>query len=267
MRIFIFLLIFSVSYGYEITFAVLSSGSTIKEYRRFKALSQYISEKTGITVHLKVVDNYRDLLDLYRYQNVDLSISCPVVFYKIKSSNDVEGIAVVKIDGMVMEAGVIVVKKDSPIKDIKDLKGAKITLGSSICASNCVMPLYILSKNNITYEDLSDMWSSGSDRAAVLAVLAGLADAAGVKEETALLYIDKGIRVLAKSPYVPRYVVALSKNLPEKIQIQIKKALYSLKDREILEKLGIDGFEKPKPQMFKLIKNYNAVLGQYPLIK
>ncbi|NPA53850.1 MAG: phosphate/phosphite/phosphonate ABC transporter substrate-binding protein [Aquificae bacterium] len=262
-----FLLFFSFSYGYEITFAVLSSGSMIKEYKRFKALSEYITQKTGIDVNLKIIDKYQDLLDMYKYQKVDLSISCPVVFYKIKASNNVEGIAVVKIDGMVMEAGVIVVRKDSPIHTVEDLRGAKITLGSSICASNCVMPLYILSINNITYEDVSDMWSSGSDKAAILAVLAGLADAAGVKEESALLYIDKGIRILAKSPYVPRYVVALSKDLPLDIQKKIKNALYSLKDKKVLEKLGIDGFERPKPDMFKLIKNYNAVLGQYPLIK
>ncbi len=264
---FLLFFIFFNAFSYEINFAVLSSGSTIEEYKKFKALSKYLERETGEKVNLFVVRNYKDILDLYRYEHIDISITCPVVFYKIQEIEPVESIAVLKIDGMVMEAGVIVVRKDSPIKSVKDLKGAKITLGSSICASNCVMPLYILSVNDISYEDIADMWSSGSDKAAILAVLAGLADAAGVKEESALLYIDKGIRILGKSPYVPRYVVALSKEVPESLKERIKNALYNLKDKKILSLLGIDSFEKPKPEMFRLIKNYNAVLGQYPIIK
>ncbi len=267
LSFFVYILITGFVFGGEINLVVLSSGSPIKEYKRFKALSKYLEKKTGLEVSLKIVGRYKDLLDMYKYQRVDISISCPVVFYKIKSISDVEAVAVVNIDGMVMEAGVLVVKKDSPIKTVKDLKGARITLGSSICASNCIMPLYILSKNGITYLDVSDMWSSGSDKAAILAVLAGLADAAGVKEESALLFIDKGIKILAKSPYVPRYIVALSKNLSEATRKKIKNALYSLKNREILEKIGIDGFEKPEKGMFNLIKNYNDVLDLFPLIK
>ncbi len=265
--LFIFLFFFFKAFSYEINFAVLSSGSTVEEYKKFKALSKYLEKETGSKVNLFIVRNYKDILDLYRYEHIDISITCPVVFYKIQEIKPVESIAVLKISGEVMEAGVIVVKKDSPFKTVKDLKGAKITLGSSICASNCVMPLYILSVNDISYEDIADMWSSGSDKAAILAVLAGLADAAGVKEETALLYLDKGIRILGKSPYVPRYVVALSKDAPEDLKEKIKNALYNLKDRKILSVLGIDSFEKPKPEMFRLIKNYNAVLGQYPIIK
>ncbi len=266
--ILLFFLLFSFSYGYsELTFAVLSSGSPVKEYRRFKPLTKYIESKVGIPVKLKIVGKYKKLLDMYKQENVEISISCPVVFYKIKEKHDVEGVAVVKIHGEVLESGVIVVKKNSPIKTVNDLKGAKITLGSSICASNCIMPLYILKIHNITYRDVPDMWSSGSDRAAILAVLAGLADAAGVKEESALLYIDKGIRILAKSPYVPRYIVAVSRKLPANIQKRIKEALYSMKDKNILKKIGIDGFEKPEPKMFKLIKNYNEVLNSYPFLQ
>ncbi len=266
--LFLFLLFFNLSFGYQdLTLAVLSSGSPVKEYKRFKALSKYLTEKTGIPIKIKIVGKYQKLLDMYKEVGVDISISCPVVFYKIKENYNVEGIAVVKIDGMVLESGVIVVKKNSPIKTVEDLKGAKITLGSSICASNCIMPLYILKSHNITYRDVPDMWSSGTDRAAILAVIAGLADAAGVKEESALMYLDKGIRILAKSPYVPRYIVAISKDLPSELKEKIKNALYNLKDKSILKKLGIDGFEKPKKEMFKLIKDYNQVLEAYPFLQ
>ncbi len=52
-----FFLLFSFSFGYsELTFAVLSSGSPVKEYKRFKALTKYIESKVGIPVKLKIVN-------------------------------------------------------------------------------------------------------------------------------------------------------------------------------------------------------------------
>ncbi|WP_457642577.1 phosphate/phosphite/phosphonate ABC transporter substrate-binding protein [Persephonella sp.] len=265
---FLWLFLVTFSYGNEvITLAVLSSGNPVDEYKKFKALSKYISDTLGIPVKLKIVGKYTQLLDLYEEEDIDISISCPVVFYKIEEKHNVEAAAVVKIDGMVMEAGVIVVRKDSDIETVEDLRDRKVTLGSTICASNCIMPLYILSRKGITYKDIPDMWSSGSDKAAILAVISGLADAAGVKEESALIFLDKGIKIIAKSPYVPRYVVALSKDIPEDIQKKLKKILYNLNDKKTLKKLGIDGFEKPEEKMFEFIKNYEEILKQYPLLQ
>ena len=265
---FLLSLIFIIySYGADsIILAVLSSGNPVDEYRKFKALSNYLSNVLDREVQLKIVGKYTQLLDLYEEQHIDISISCPVVFYKIKEKHNVEATAVVRIDGMILEAGVIVVRKDSDIKDVNDLRDKKVTLGSSICASNCIMPLYILSKEGITYRDIPDMWSSGSDKAAILAVISGLADAAGVKEESALLFIDR-IRIIAKSPYVPRLVVAVSKDIPEDLRVRIKKALYDLNDEKTLKRLGIDGFEKPEKRMFELIKDYEDILSQYPLLQ
>ena len=262
-----FSLFFSSLASERLLLAVLSSGSPVQEYKKFKNLSAYLEEKLNKKVELKIFGNYENLLRYYDEHFVDVSIVCPVVYYKILEKHKVDAAAVVKIKGDIMEAGVIVARKNGDISSIKDLKGKKITLGSSICASNCIMPLYVLSKNGIKYTDISDMWSSGSDRAAILAVISGLADAAGVKEESAYKFLGRGIKIIAKSPSVPRYIVVINKALPEKEQKQIKNALFSLKNKNLLKKIGIDGFERPSPEMFSIVKDYNDILSQYPLLK
>ena len=272
MRLLLGLVVFLVfiysSFATErLILAVLSSGNPVEEYKRFKALSDYLSSQLGREIKLEIFGKYTDLLQYYEENTVDISITCPVVFYKISENHNVKAAAVVKIKGHVMEAGVIVVRSDSKIRSVKDLIGKKITLGSSICASNCIMPLYILSKNGIKYTDISDMWNSGSDKAAILSVISGLADAAGVKEESAYRFLDKGIKIIAKSPYVPRYIVAIHGDLPQNLQKRINKILYRLEDKKILEKLGIDGFEKPQKDMFKIVKDYNDILSKYPLLQ
>ncbi|SNZ06828.1 phosphonate transport system substrate-binding protein [Persephonella hydrogeniphila] len=262
-----FIFIYSSFASERLILAVLSSGNPVEEYKRFKALSSYLSEKLGREIQLKIFGKYKDLLQFYEENTVDISISCPVVYYKIQEKHNVIPAAVIKIKGHVMEAGVIVVRKDSNIHSVQDIKGKKLTLGSSICASNCIMPLYILSKNGIKYTDIPDMWSSGSDKAAILSVISGLADAAGVKEESAEKFLNKGIKIIAKSPYVPRYVVAIHGDLPKNLQKKIMEILYSLRDKKTLNRLGIDGFEKPDKDMFRIIKDYNDILSQYPLLQ
>ncbi len=263
----LFFILLGISQASTLTLAVLSSGKPIEEYKRYKNLSKYLSNELNMSVELIIVGKVKELLHLYEEKHIDISITCPVVYFELKDKENIEAAAVIKINGKIKESGVIVVRKDSNIKTVQDLKDKKLTLGSSICASNCVMPLYVLSKEGITYKDIPDLWSSGSDRAAVLAVIAGIADAAGVKEETALQFKDKGIRILTKSPYVPRYVVNVSKDLPKKLYNKILDVLYSLKDKETLKKLRIDGFEKPPKDLFNILKDYKSILERYPMLQ
>ncbi len=263
----VILVLFFVHFSFGITLAVLSSGKPVEEYKRYKPLTTYLSDELGKPVNLIIVGQVSKLLEMYDDHKIDISITCPIVYFELKEKGNIDAVAVVKINGQIMESGVIVVREDSNIKTIQDLKDKRVTLGSSICASNCVMPLYVLSKEGITYEDIPGLWSSGSDKAAILAVIAGLADAAGVKEDSAKEYLGKGIKILTKSPYVPRYVVNLSKDLPEDEFNRIKKILFQLNDKEILKKVGIDGFVEPPSGLLDILKGYKSILKRYPMLQ
>jgi phosphonate transport system substrate-binding protein len=260
------LLIFNISFAQEsLKLAVLSYGDTVKEYKRYSVLSKYLSSKLNKKVDMVIVENVDRVFELFKRKEAHLAVGCSVVYFELKRKFNVEAVAVMKINGKAVENGVLVVKKDSPIESIEDLKGKKITLGSPICMSNCVMPLYMLAQAGITQEDVINIWSSGTDKGAILAVLAGIADVAGIREESLKTYQDQ-LRVIAKSPSFPRHIIMVSKTLDKKLYEEIEKALFSI-DQETLKNMEIDGFEKPNPNMFQVIKNYRKILDLFPVLK
>lgn len=264
--VFISLFFFSFSFAKDFyTLAVLSSEDPIIEYKRYSALAKYLSSKLSKSVKLQIVKKANRFLALYKMNKIDIGIACPVVYFMANEKKPSIPVAFLSINGTIYEAGVWVVRKDSGIKSIKDLKGKTLTLGSSICASNAIMPLYVLYQIGIKHEDLLDLWSSGTDKGAILNVIAGFADGAGVNEESFYKYSKGKLRILIKTPYVPRYILFIKKDFPEKKNLKI--ALFSLKKKEILQKIGIDSFVKVNKKDLEIIKNYKNILNLYPILK
>ncbi|HEV09199.1 MAG TPA: phosphate/phosphite/phosphonate ABC transporter substrate-binding protein [Sulfurihydrogenibium azorense] len=265
-KILILLLTFTyISFGQNLKIAVLSYGEPIKEYKRYSVFADYLSQKLNRKVDLIIVEDVDKVFQLFRTNEVQMAVGCSVVYFELKRQYNVEAIAVMKINGKAVENGVLVVKKDSDINSIQDVKGKKITLGSPICMSNCVMPLYMLANAGITQHDVINIWSSGTDKGAILAVMSGIADVAGVKEESIKNY-QQYLKVIARSPSFPRHIIMVSKNLDPKLYKQIENAIFSI-DSETLKSMEIDGFAKPQPNMFEIIKNYRKILELFPVVR
>jgi len=265
--IFFILVLFDFSVGKEsLTFAVLSYGNPVEEYSRYKNLSIYLSQHLKKDIEVVIVDDIDRLFQMFKERKADMAVGCSVLYFELKQKYNVEAVAIMKINGKAVETGVIITKKDSPIQTIKDLKNKKITLGSPICMSNCVMPLYMLSQAGITQEDVINIWSSGTDKGAILSVLAGIADAAGVKKESIKPYEDK-IKIISESPSFPRHIIMVSKNIDNQTKEKITELLLNLNDKKILSQIGIDGFVKPDNNMFNVIKNYRKILDLFPTLK
>lgn len=264
--LFLLLVFVSVSFGQEeLKLAVLSYGDPIKEYKRYSVLSKYLSEKLNRKVDLIIVEDVDKVFNLFKKNEAQIAVGCSVVYFELKRQYNVEAVAVMKIGGKAVENGVLVVKKDSPINSIQDVKGKKITLGSPICMSNCVMPLYMLANAGITQHDVINIWSSGTDKGAILSLIAGIADVAGVKEESIKNY-EVYLKVIAKSPSFPRHIIMVSKKIDKKLYKDIENALFSI-DEATLQQMEIDGFVKPQPNMFEIIKNYRKILDLFPVLK
>ena len=266
-KVLILLLLFvSSSFAQEkLTFAVLSYGDPIKEYKRYSVFARYLSEKINKDVDVIIVEDIEKLFQMFKKKEAQIAVGCSVVYFELKRQYNVEAVAVMKINGKAVENGVLIVRKDSPINSIEDVKGKKITLGSPICMSNCVMPLYMLANAGITQHDVINIWSSGTDKGAILALISSIADVAGVKEESIKDY-QQYVKVIAKSPSFPRHIIMVSKNIDKKLYKDIENAIFSA-DENTLKQMEVDGFVKPQPKMFEIIKNYRKVLELFPVLK
>lgn len=260
------ILFFNLSYAKEsIRLAVLSYGSPVEEYRRYKILTDYLSKKIKKQVDIRIVKDINTLFDMFKSGQAQMAVGCSVVYFELKKKYNVESIAVIKINGKAVENGVLITKVDSDINTIQEVKGKRIVLGSPICMSNCVMPLYMLSLAGITQEDVPNIWSAGTDRGAIITLLSGLADVAGVREES-LKGFENRVKIIGKSPSFPRHIFMASKNMDKKIYNDIETAIYDI-DYPTLNKMGIDGFTKPQENMFQVIKRYNQILQLFPFVR
>ncbi|MEZ0323708.1 MAG: phosphate/phosphite/phosphonate ABC transporter substrate-binding protein [Hydrogenothermaceae bacterium] len=263
---FFLVLLFNCSYGKEsLKLAVLSYGNPVEEYRKYKILANYISKKTGVEINIQIVEDMDTLFYMFKSNQAQMAIGCSVVFFELKKKYNVESVAVMKINGKAVENGVLIVRSDSNIYKVQQVKGKRVVLGSPVCMSNCVMPLYMLTLAGITQEDTPNIWSAGTDKGAIITLLSGLADVAGVREESLQGFEDR-VRVIAKSPSFPRHIFMVSKNINSEIYKRIEKSLFTL-DSQTAKNMGINGFVKPQNNMFEIIKNYQQILQLFPFVR
>ncbi|MEJ5173465.1 MAG: phosphate/phosphite/phosphonate ABC transporter substrate-binding protein [Hydrogenothermaceae bacterium] len=259
-------LLFNFSYGKDsLKFAVLSYGNPVEEYKRYKILADYLSKEAAVDINIQIVKDINTLFDMFKSNQAQMAVGCSIVYFELKKKYNVEAVAVMKINGKAVENGVLITKSDSDIDKIEQVKGKKIVLGSPICMSNCVMPLYMLTLAGITQEDVHNIWSAGTDKGAIITLLSSLADVAGVREESLKGFEDR-VKVIAKSPSFPRHILMVSKNINPKIYRDIERSLFIL-DSQTAEKMGIDGFVKPQSNMFEVIRKYQQILQLFPFVR
>lgn len=256
---------FNFSFGETIKLAVLSYGNPVEEYKRYRTLSEYLTKTTDIKIDIQIVKDINTLFDMFKSNQAQMAVGCPVVYFELRKKYNVEAVAVLKINGKAVENGLLITRSDSDISSINQIRGKKVVLGSPICMSNCVMPLYMLTLAGITQEDVPNIWSAGTDRGAIITLLSGLADVAGVREESLKGFEDR-VKVIAKSPSFPRHILMISKNIDKNVYKKIERAIFSM-DIESVEKMGIDGFVRPQTNMFQVIKKYKQVMQLFPFVR
>lgn len=163
----------------------------------------------------------------------------------VLASNEVglEILAVEKRNGRTDYDSLIVVAKDSPIKNIADVKGKKIAFTSQTSTSGYLFPVgRLVSEKQI--KDFAGVdgyfsqaiYAGGYDKA-LLAVANGQVDVAAfsdyvIEGAKADLYgtadVRAKIRVLARTPGVPTHLMASLKTLSPELRGKIQSALLKL---------------------------------------
>ncbi len=156
---------------------------------------------------------------------------------------DLDIIAVEKRNGETQYNSVFVVKKDSPLKTLKDLKGQRIAFSSQTSTSGYLFPFKRLLDEKLIKQpsDLKTFFSqtiyAGGYDKALLAVLNGQADVAAVSDYAiegakADLYLTaeqrSQLQILTRTPGVPTHLIAISKKVPQATREKIRAALLKI---------------------------------------
>lgn len=207
------------------------------------AVATYLSTEIGKKVEVLIPTTYSSTVQAFISNKLHVGYMDSLPYILAKKESDLEIIAVEKRNGKTDYESLIVVKKDSPIKSLKDLKGKKMAFTSQTSTSGYLMPFSRLVSDKILAkpEDLKSfftdsLYAGGYDKA-LQAVVQGQTDAAAfsdyvIEGKKADLYGNQNqrdqIRVLARTSGVPTHLVAVSSKLSIDLKQKIQTALLKM---------------------------------------
>jgi phosphonate transport system substrate-binding protein len=196
---------------------------------RFKPLADYIARATGRPVQVRVGRDYEEHIDAIGTDSVDIAYMGPVPYVKLVAKYGKKPLLVrQEIDDQPLLKGEIIVRQDSPLQSLSELKGKRFIFTDPDSTMGSVIPQKVLIQAGVPLTSLAGYkFVEGHDNVA-LAVLAGDYDAGAVKEETFQKYAPKGLRVLAHSPPVYDHLLVTSTRLPAELVGTLRIALLKL---------------------------------------
>ena len=221
----------------EILFGSVAMDIPAVMHKRLKPLTQYLSKELDQPVLLKLSPNMGAAINEVADKKVTLAYLTPVAYLKAHKKGGAKIVAKTVTKGKASFQLMIVVKEDSPIKTVADLKGKTFAFGDK----RALLQRAAVVGAGIKMEDFSDYKFIGHYDNIARGVYNGDFDAGILKDTKAFKWENKGLRILAASPDLPPYNIAANGDISDELLAKLKKAF-----------LGLD----PKnPKHLKVIKS------------
>lgn len=207
------------------------------QMERYRYLAAYLSDQLGVKVQFTIMSRYGEVLKRFKTLKLDGAfLTSYTATMGIKELN-LEPIAnPVNLNGKSTSQGYIFVRKDSGIRDIKDMKGKTIVFVDPATMEGYLFPLAYLKRHGITdfSKFFNRFYSSGSHASAIFAVLDGRADI-GAAKDTAfnkLIRSDPSIQqeleIIAQSPKVPEITLCINNEINQELRTRLATVLFQM---------------------------------------
>ncbi|MGD8352423.1 MAG: phosphate/phosphite/phosphonate ABC transporter substrate-binding protein, partial [Nitrospirota bacterium] len=197
---------------------------------RFTPLAEYLGRELGRAVIVRVGRDYQDHIDRVGRDDADIAYMGPAPYVKmVKAYGKKRILARLEIAGSGTYRGVIVVREESPLKNLSELEGKRFAFGDPDSTMSHLVPRYMLWEAGVGVEKLAGHEHIHNHRNVALGVLLGDFDAGAMREDVFLReYGERGLRVLAKTPPISKHVFVASNELPQETVRALKEALYGM---------------------------------------
>ncbi len=255
----------SATSGPELRFGSVAMDVPSVMHRRLTPLTQYLSETLNMPVSLKLAKNMAGAISDVAAGTVELAYLTPVAYIKSHQKGKTQIVAKTVTKGRASFKLMIVVKEDSPIKTLADLKGRTFAFGDKAA----LLQRAVVAGSGTKLESLGSYKFLGHYDNIVRAVLHGEFDAGILKDTKAYKWQGKGIRILYSSDELPPYNIAASSKVDAKLLAKIRAAFLELdpkneKHKKIINALDkkYDGFAKTSDQEYDVVRKLVAPFGK-----
>jgi len=238
-------------------------------HKRFTPLAEYLSKKVGQPVIIKVAQDYHDHIERVGKNEVHIALMGPVIYLKMVEKYDHKPIlARFESNKKTFFRGVIITRKNSPIKSLSDIEGKRFAFGDPDSTMSHILPRFMLLEAGMPLKKLGSHSFLKNHCNVALGVLIGDYDAGSVKEEVFNRYEERGLKAIARTPFTPEYIFVASNNLSAKTLQTLREVLYNLKNetngKEILSsiKQSLTGLVPCKDANYKNLRKIMRTLEE-----
>lgn len=187
-----------------IRFGVIPRYNPLVMYKRYQPIMDYLTAETPYRFELKISKDYPEAVRFLQQGVTQISSLGDVTF--AEASLAYKAVPILKPlnkDGIPFYRSAIIVRVDSPLKNIRELRGKSMAFGSPHSTSGNLIPRYLLWDNGINLRELKSFSNLQHHDAVAKAILKGQYDAGAVKDVVAEKYRTHGLRILAWSDPIP----------------------------------------------------------------
>ncbi len=240
-----------------------------KQLERYEPLADYISERAGIDIKLKVLTRYGNIIDNFVYANMDGAFLGSFTYTLAHAKLGVVPIARPESsEGISTYYGMIFVRKDSGIKSAKDMKGKTFAFVDKATTAGYLLPLSYFINNGIndykTY--FKETYFAGTHENVIYDIFTKRADIGAAKNTVyeKLISVDSRLKrelvFLERSPDVPENGLAVRENLDDEIKIKLKRTLLNMhlesEGQQVLKKFGARRFKETNDDDYSGVYDY-----------
>lgn len=218
-----------------------------------------VCKNIGYKAKVVIVKNYEALKSGIEKSTIDIGWFSPFAYVDAHEKNSVIPIVTPKINGRTSYNGYIIVKKDSEIKTVKDLKNKSFGYVDKKSASGYLYARHILKENNMNPDTIFKSVSFlGSHDNVIKAILSGEVDAGATYNEA----MDnaqinglnvKDIRIIAMTEEIPKDAIAASSNLDKPLIDKLQQSFSQFMDFSGIN-TTVDGFVISKDSNYDVIR-------------
>ena len=263
----------------NVQFVPSSQADTIQA--KAKPLEKLLKKELGIPVHVTISTDYNTVVEAMGSGKVDMGFLPPDPYVqahkqygaKVILQSQRYGINDKKNDGFDTDKlvdyyrALVVVKKDSGIKNVKDLKGKKIAVQNPTSDAGYIFPVVDLKKKGMNVVKNSDLVTVKGHDQGVISVVNGDTDAAFVFDDARNLVkednpdVFKDTRVLKYTTKIPNDTITLRKGVSKADSKTIQKAMIKVSKTDKGKKVMKDvyswaGVTKSKDSNFDTVRKY-----------
>ncbi len=229
-----------------------------------------LEKNLGIKVQGFVASDYNGVIEAMRSGHVEVAYLGPFSYVLGTTVAPIEAFATAETakSGRTYYHSQIITRKDSGIKEVKDLKGRTFAFVDPSSTSGHLFPKAGLMKLGFDPEkDFGRVLFTGSHDANALAVANKRVDAATIADRIFDAAVQKklidpaDIQVVWRSDPIPESPTCWRKNLPDDLKKQIKTAFLNIRDITWADQGKLNRFVETNDQAYDIIRDTAKVLN------